>query len=127
MLALLPVVRNCAASPDEPGAEKACRANPEAELWMRLARDGVSVLFLSAGLVELGGLLEGSSLLWLLPRFLSSVMIRVVVWGRGLERDGKDCETGGTECCLSELEFLGGSRERGMSSRRDGRSCMVCR
>lgn len=88
--ALLPGVRNCAASSDEPGAKKACRANPEAELWMRLARDGVFELFLSAGLAGLEGLLERSSLLWLLvPRFLSSVMVRVVVWGCNWRVTGK--------------------------------------
>ena len=89
--ALLPGVRNCAASSDEPGAKKACRANPEAELWMRLARDGGFELFLSVGLAGLGDLLEGLSLLWFLsvPRFLSSVMVRVVVWGCNWRVTGK--------------------------------------
>ena len=120
--ALLPVVRNCAASPDEPGAEKACRANPEAELWMRLASDGVFELFLSLGLAGLGDLLEGSSLLWLLsvPRFLSSVMVRVVlVWGCDFERDGK-------LVLFIRVKIPGGFKGGEMFDRRNGRLCMVC-
>lgn len=63
----LPLLARRAAS-DELGVEKACRARPEAELWMRFARDGVVELSLVEGL-------SSSLLLWSVPRFLSSVMV----------------------------------------------------